>query len=120
MRKLFYGFLLGSCFIAGCNANQLANIKAENNYKWQEYMNEMEYEQLKEGLSYTQVVKIAGGEGELVKKGIYVWPDELLLTKAYEITFENDKLTKKEIIELRGASKRDLIEEKEPAKRERK
>lgn len=119
MRMFLFTLILSCGALFGCSENELANIKDKNNYHWQQFMNEIEFNQLKQGLSYIQVVEIAGGEGELIKEGTYTWPDELLLTRAYEITFENDKLQKKEIIERRGASIRDLIEqEKEPAKRE--
>ena len=115
--------ILLSCFIllTACSKNKIINIEESNNYQWQKYMNEDEFQQLKKGQSYMEVVEIAGGEGKPLKNGQYVWGDELFMTHAYEITFKNDKLVKKEIIELRGTSTRDIIEiKKEPAKRESK
>ena len=118
MKKL-YSFIVISCFLlAGCHSNKISNIENRNNYLWQKYMNESEFNDLKKGLSYMDVVKIAGGEGELTdenskkKKEVYRWPDEILMTQAYQVTFEKDKLVKKEIIELYGTSNRHMNEEK--------
>lgn len=111
MKKL-YVMVVSCCLVlVGCSSNKLAKIKDSNNYKWQQYMNEDEFNQLKNGLSYMEVVEIVGGEGELLGENQYVWSDEILMTQAYEITFENDQLSKKEIVERRGASNRDKVEE---------
>lgn len=117
--KKVYSFIVISCFLlAGCHSNKVSKIEDSNNYLWQRYMNESEFNDLKKGLSYMDVVEIAGGEGELTdenskkKKEVYRWPDEILMTQAYQVTFEKGKLVKKEIIELYGTSKRHMNEEK--------
>lgn len=69
-------------------------------------MNFTEYSLLEKGISYVEVVAIAGGGGEETNPGVYVWLDEILLTQAYEIHFQNDKLVSKKIIEKRGYSTR--------------
>ncbi len=69
-------------------------------------MNEEEFNKLEEGMSYIEVVKVAGGEGKEVASNTYEWVDEQLMTQAYEIKFENDKLLEKKIIEKRGHSTR--------------
>ena len=69
-------------------------------------MNEEEFNEIKEGMSYIEVVRVAGGEGKKVSPNTYEWQDELLMTQAYELKFENDKLIEKNIIEKRGHSTR--------------
>ena len=91
--------------MTGCQ-NEILAIEESNTHSWQKYMNEQEYEQVKEGMSYMEVVRISGGAGTEIKKGMYEWNDELLLTQGYQLTFKNDKLTKKEIVERRGNSTR--------------
>lgn len=86
--------------------DEILEIEEENAYSWQKYMNEQEYEEIKKGMSYLEVVRIAGGAGKEIKANIYEWNDELLLTKGYRLTFKEDTLTKKEIIERRGNSTR--------------
>ncbi|WP_341321655.1 hypothetical protein NSQ62_19140 [Solibacillus sp. FSL H8-0523] len=86
--------------------DEILAIEESNAHSWQKYMNEQEYEQVKEGMSYMEVVRIAGGAGTELEKGVYEWNDELLLTQGYMLTFKKDKLTKKEIVERRGNSTR--------------
>ena len=69
-------------------------------------MNEQEYEQVTKGMSYMEVVRIAGGAGTEIDKDVYEWDDELLLTQGYQFTFKKGKLTKKELVERRGNSTR--------------
>ena len=107
-------------FLVGCSANKIANIEDNNNFLWQRYMNEGEFNDLKKEFSYMDVVEIAGGVGELIDeeseagKQVYTWPDELVVTQAYEITFVDDQLTRKRIVERRGISGRE-VKEKKPA-----
>ena len=97
----------------GCSSNKIVNIEQSNNYEWQKYMNSAEFVKLKEGMSYMDVVEIAGGAGKLQsgnKKSeikIYLWLDERLLTQAYEIRFKKDELTSKKVVERRGHSTRE-------------
>ena len=73
-------------------------------------MNEEEFEQLEEGMSYMEVVEIARGRGEQLDENTFIWLDELLMTQAYEVYFEDEKLIEKRRIEKRGHSIRDLVE----------
>lgn len=118
MKKL-YAVLLVCCFVmAGCVSNKMIKIEDDNNYHWQRYMNEAEFNDLRKGFTYMEVAEIAGGKGLLLeddnKTKVYVWPDEILMTQVYEITFENNQLVKKEKVEQRGNSER-KIEKKKPA-----
>ena len=69
-------------------------------------MNEEEFNELKEGMSYIEVVRVARGEGKKVASDTYEWPDEQLITQAYELKFKNDRLLEKKIIEKHGHSTR--------------
>ncbi|MEG0384650.1 MAG: hypothetical protein RR642_07855 [Solibacillus sp.] len=91
--------------LAACN-NEIIEIEEHNTYRWQRYMNEEEYKNLEKGMSYIDVVKIAGGAGVKVDESIYEWDDEILLTKGYQIHFEDGDLIKKEIVKRKGYSKR--------------
>lgn len=73
-------------------------------------MNEEEFEQLEEGMSYMEVVEIARGGGEQLDDNTFIWLDELLMTQAYEVYFEDEQLVEKRRIEKRGHSIRDLVE----------
>lgn len=86
--------------------NQYHDIEEENSYSWQRYMNEDEFTKLEDGMSYSDVVQVAKGRGEKLSKDVYIWEDELLLTQAYEIRFQDGKLDQKEIIQKRGYSTR--------------
>ncbi|MCH7323946.1 hypothetical protein LZ480_18960 [Solibacillus sp. MA9] len=86
--------------------DEILEIEESNAHRWQKYMNEQEYEQVKIGMPYMEVVKIAGGAGKEIKKNVYEWNDELLLTQGFRLTFKDDKVTKKEIVERRGNSSR--------------
>jgi len=111
MRNYFYinrlniCLLLGAAVIlAGCG-DPILDIEESNAYHWQKNMNEAEFEKLKEGMTYMEAVKIAGGAGEMLKKDQYRWNDEILLTKAYNVRFKDDKLVNKEISEVKGKKK---------------
>lgn len=99
--------------LVGCSNNEIVEIEQSNSYEWQKYMNGEEFAKLQEGMTYMDVVKIAGGAGELQlddkknNKQMYIWLDERLLTQAYEITFEDDQLVSKNIVERRGHSTRE-------------
>ncbi len=86
--------------------NKIHNIEDTNAYYWQKYMNEEEFAQLKHGMSYMDVVKIAKGGGEQVSDNVFQWKDEILMTQGYEIHFKDDKLIDKKIYEKRGYSTR--------------
>ena len=118
--KLNKVLFISTFLLVGCNANEIVKVEDENSYLWQKYMNEEEFKQLKVGIAYMDVVKIAGGPGELIEsdeeaqREVYRWNDEILVTQAYEIVFENNALQSMEMIERKGTSKRG-IEEKKPA-----
>lgn len=86
--------------------NAVYNIEDTNPFVWQKYMNEDEFNQLENGMSYMEVVEIAKGRGEQLKENVFIWNDELLMTKAYEIHFEEDRLVEKKVIKKRGYSSR--------------
>ena len=102
-------FMAAICLV-GCSSNKIAKIEDSNAFIWQKYMNEEEFEQLEEGMSYMEVVEIARGRGEQLDENTFVWLDELLMTQAYEVYFEEEQLVEKRLIEKRGHSKRDLVE----------
>jgi len=99
--SLFIGAIV---ILAGCG-DPILDIEESNAYHWQKNMNETEFEKLKEGMSYIEVVKIAGGAGDIVKKDQYRWNDELLMTKTYIVRFKDDKLVDKEVIEVKRNKK---------------
>ena len=105
--------MLSAGILFGCSSNKIINIEDSNTYAWQKYMNEKEFDQLKEGMTYMEVVEIARGPGEMVDDHTYVWPDELIITQAYEVEFKDDQLVDKRIIEKHGESKRDLPKEEQ-------
>ena len=96
--------------LVGCSSNKIAKIEDSNAFIWQKYMNEEEFEKLEEGMSYMEVVEIARGRGEQLDENTFIWPDELLMTQAYEVYFEEEQLVEKRRIEKRGHSTRDLSE----------
>ena len=102
--------LMASFCLFGCSSNKIAKIEQSNAFIWQKYMNEEEFEKLEEGMSYMEVVEIARGRGEQLDENTFIWLDELLMTQAYEVYFEDEKLVNKRRIEKRGHSTRDLIE----------
>ena len=57
-----------------------------------------------------EVVEIVRGGGEQLDENTFIWLDELLMTQAYEVYFEDEQLVEKRRIEKRGHSNRDLIE----------
>lgn len=110
VRGLFIYIIIGIVIftllsVVGCQ-DRISNIENQNTYEWQKYMNEGEYRQLKPGMSYMEVVKIAGGAGVEIDISVYEWRDEILLTQAYVIYFKDGKLIDTEIIEKRGNSNR--------------
>lgn len=110
-KKAFYVFLsiclfmLLTMLITACQ-DEVLEIEESNTYVWQKYMNEEEYEKVKEGMSYLEVVRISGGAGQQIDNDTYEWNDEILLTKGYRLKFEDDVLIKKEVVERKGNSKR--------------
>ncbi|MFF5996588.1 hypothetical protein AAGS61_17920 [Lysinibacillus sp. KU-BSD001] len=89
-----------------CSSIKISSVEDSNSFIWQKYMNEDEYRQLEPGMSYMEAVEIARGRGKQLDDNTYVWPDELLMTQAYEVYFEEDQLVSKRIIEKRGHSMR--------------
>ena len=98
--------LITTIFILTACSGEIVEIESNNEYAWQKYMNEEEFNEIKEGMTYIEVVRVVGGEGEKVEAGIYEWPDEQIMTKAYELKFKEDKLVEKKIVEKRGNSSR--------------
>ena len=91
--------------LAGCSS-EFVEIESNNEFSWQKFMNEEEFNEIKEGMSYIDVVRVVGGEGEKVTSSTYEWQDEQLMTQAYELKFKNDKLIEKKVIEKNGHSTR--------------
>ena len=112
-RQLVYLLLpvMAAVCLVGCSSNKMAKIEDSNAFVWQKYMNEEEFEKLEEGMSYIEVVEIARGRGEQIDENTFIWKDEQLMTQAYEVYFEEEKLVDKRIIEKRGHSIRDLVEQ---------
>ncbi|MER2109038.1 MAG: hypothetical protein ABS949_19095 [Solibacillus sp.] len=91
--------------VTGCQ-DRVLNVEDQNIYEWQKYMNEDEFKQLQPGMNYMDVVEVAGGAGTEIETSVYEWGDEILLTQAYVVYFEDGKLMSTEIIEKRGSSTR--------------
>ena len=102
--------LIALICLVGCSSNKVAKIEESNAFIWQKYMNEEEFNQLEQGMSYMEVVEIARGGGEQLDDHTFIWLDELLMTQAYEVYFEDEQLVEKRRIEKRGHSIRDLVE----------
>ncbi|WP_339260239.1 hypothetical protein [Lysinibacillus sp. FSL K6-3209] len=86
----------------------IIDIEESNSYHWQKNMNENEFGQLKQGMTYMDVVKIAGGDAsEMIENDYYRWNDEILMTQAYIVQFKDDKLVNKEVIAVKGYSTRE-------------
>ncbi|MEK4427283.1 hypothetical protein [Solibacillus sp. FSL K6-1523] len=112
MNRIWLVRLLGICLfglvimnLAAC-VDEMTEIEEQNTYRWQRYMNEDEYNKLEKGMTYIDVVKIAGGPGVENNESIYEWNDEILLTKGYQIHFEDGKLIRTEIVKRKGNSNR--------------
>lgn len=75
--------------------NKFYDIEDTNAFRWQKYMNEDEYHQLQEGMTYMDVVNIAKGRGEQLTEQSFMWKDEQSLKKSYIITFHEDRLVGK-------------------------
>ena len=91
--------------IKGCT---IATLDIEDNiaYTCQKYMNEQEYVLLEEGISYMDTVAIADGADKKIENNEYVWQNEIVRTRAYEVRSENNKLVSKIISKKRGYSTR--------------
>ncbi|MFJ7732735.1 hypothetical protein ACIQXF_12660 [Lysinibacillus sp. NPDC097231] len=102
LKRLYIPLLIGTTMmLVGCG-DPIIDIEESNTYHWQKNMNEEEFEKLKEGMTYMEVVKTAGGAGKMIKNNQYRWKDEILMTKAYIVRFKDDKLIDKEVIEVKG------------------
>ena len=86
--------------------NAVYHIEDTNSFVWQKYMNEDEFNKLENGMTYMDVVEIAKGRGEQIKDNVFIWNDELLITKAYEVHFVDDRLVEKKVIKKSGYSSR--------------
>ncbi len=106
-RMIYSGIFIGLLAILGGCVDRIIEIEESNTYHWQKNMNQTEFEQLKEGMTYLEVVEIAGGSGEKVKNNHYRWDDEILLTQAYIVQFKDEKLIGKEIVIVKGHSTRE-------------
>ena len=107
--RLLVVILLVVCSLIACTiiiVKSKLDLENSNAYWWQKYMNEQEFNLLDEGISYIDVVTIAGGIEAEQHGTIYIWYDEILLTQAYEIQFKGNELISKKIIELKGYSTR--------------
>ncbi|WP_107951636.1 hypothetical protein [Lysinibacillus parviboronicapiens] len=105
-RMIYTGIFIGLLVILGGCIDRIIEIEESNTYHWQKNMNQTEFEQLKEGMTYLEVIEIAGGHGEKVRDNHYRWDDEILLTQAYIVQFKDEKLLSKEIIIVKGHSTR--------------
>ncbi len=106
LNHFYVPLLIGSMIMmVGCG-DPIIEIEEANTYHWQKNMNEVEFEKLKNDMSYIEVVETAGGAGKKVKNNEYRWNDETLLTQAYIVKFKDDKLIAKEIIAVKGHSNR--------------
>ena len=80
IKRLNISLIIGAIVIlAGCG-DPILDIEESNAYHWQKNMNEAEFEKLKEGMSYMEVVKLQGSRGH-DKTDQYRWNDEILMTK---------------------------------------
>lgn len=109
-KGLFIGLTICLVFflmivVSGCK-DEILEIEESNTYSWQKYMNANEYNKLQKGMTYMEVVRIAGGAGKEVNTNTFEWNDEILLTKGYRVQFKEDVLVKMEVIERRGNSTR--------------
>lgn len=112
MNRIWIAIFLGICLfgliivkVVVC-VDEITEIEERNTYRWQRYMNENEYSKLVKGMNYIDVVKIVGGPGVKMNESIYEWNDEILLTKGYQIHFENGELIRTEIVKRKGNSNR--------------
>ena len=110
-KRGFYIFLsiclvmLVAMLITACQ-DEILEIEESNTYVWQKYMNEEEFKEIEEGMSYLDVVRISGGAGQKIDENTYEWNDEILLTKGYRLIFEENELVQKEVVERKGNSTR--------------
>ncbi|BDH63392.1 hypothetical protein MTP04_35220 [Lysinibacillus sp. PLM2] len=99
--KVLYFIIIANLllFIINYNyeTNKFYSIEEMNQFRWQKFMSEAEYNQLEDGMSYMEVVKIVKGRGDQLTENTFVWKDEILLTQSYLITFEDNGLVSKQI-----------------------
>ncbi|QDQ01111.1 hypothetical protein FOH38_11985 [Lysinibacillus fusiformis] len=106
-RIIYAGIFIWLLVIVGGCVDRIIEIEESNTYHWQKNMNQAEFEQLKEGMTYLEVAEIAGGAGERTKNNHYRWNDEILLTQAYIVQFKDEQLISKEVIIVKGHSTRE-------------
>nr|WP_106781567.1 hypothetical protein [Lysinibacillus timonensis] len=100
-QKLYviYFIIVANLFIFVVNYNYETNkfyyIEDTNHFRWQKFMNEEEFNQLEDGMSYMEVVQVAKGRGEQITDHTFMWKDEILLTQSYILTFNEDQLISK-------------------------
>jgi hypothetical protein len=75
--------------------NKYFDIEDTNAFRWQKYMNEEEFHQLEQGMTYIDVVNVAKGRGEQLTDHSFIWKDEYLLMRTYIITFQEGQLVGK-------------------------
>ena len=56
--------LIATISILTACSGEIVEIESSNEFAWQKYMNEEEFNEIKEGMTYIEVVRVAGGEGE--------------------------------------------------------
>ncbi len=99
--KVLYFIIIANLLLFVINYNYETNkfytIEEMNQFRWQKFMSEEEYNQLENGMSYMEVVKIVKGRGDQLTENTFVWKDEILLTQSYLITFEDNGLVSKQI-----------------------
>lgn len=99
--KVLYFIIIANLLLFIINYNYETNkfytIEEMNQFRWQKFMSEEEYNQLEDGMSYMEVVKIVKGRGDQLTENTFVWKDEILLTQCYLITFEDNGLVSKQI-----------------------
>lgn len=99
--KVLYFIIIANLLLFIINYNYETNkfytIEEMNQFRWQKFMSEEEYNQLEDGMSYMEVVKIVKGRGDQLTENTFVWKDEILLTQSYLITFEDNGLVSKQI-----------------------
>ncbi|RKJ60040.1 hypothetical protein D7X33_28425 [Butyricicoccus sp. 1XD8-22] len=99
--KVLYFIIIANLLLFIINYNYETNkfytIEEMNQFRWQKFMSEEEYNQLEDGMSYMEVVKIVKGRGDQLTENTFGWKDEILLTQSYLITFEDNGLVSKQI-----------------------
>ena len=62
--KLVVQIIVSMFILAGCSS-EFVEIESNNEFSWQKFMNEEEFNEIKEGMSYIDVVRVVGGEGTI-------------------------------------------------------